>query len=187
MPHDPPRPVTRRHFVAAAGAGLAALPLTGAVPVDVPPGPADAAGADAGAGGGAQPPRRAPSAAPCRPATTSAIRPSGASASRWSGSATTRSGQILPRIAATRHVRLAALVSGNRDKARAVAAAYGRAERSVYDYATFDRLRDDATVDAVYVILPVRCTPSTPCGRRRPASTCSARSRWRRRRPSAGR
>jgi glucose-fructose oxidoreductase len=64
-------------------------------------------------------------------------------------------GQILPRIARTEHVRLAAVVSGNTDKARAVAAAYGLPERGVYSYDTFDRLRDDPTVDAVYVVLPV--------------------------------
>lgn len=63
-------------------------------------------------------------------------------------------GQILPRIAGTQHVRLAAVVSGNKDKARAVAAAYGLSERSVYDYVGFDQLRDDAAVDAVYIILP---------------------------------
>ncbi len=62
--------------------------------------------------------------------------------------------QILPRIARTRHVRLAALVSGNPDKARAVAAAYGLSDRGVYSYDTFDRLRDDASVDAVYLTLP---------------------------------
>jgi len=64
-------------------------------------------------------------------------------------------GQILPRLARTEHVRLAALVSGNREKARTVAAAYGLPERSIYGYDTFDRLRDDASVDAVYIILPV--------------------------------
>jgi predicted dehydrogenase len=63
-------------------------------------------------------------------------------------------GQILPRIAGTQHVRLVAVVSGNKEKARAVAAAYGLSERSVYDYAGFDQLRDDAAVDAVYIILP---------------------------------
>ena len=62
--------------------------------------------------------------------------------------------QILPGFGSARHVRLAALVSGERDKARAIAAQYGVDERHLYDYAGFDRLRDDPDVDIVYVVLP---------------------------------
>ena len=62
--------------------------------------------------------------------------------------------QILPGFGQARHVRLAALVSGERDKARAVADQHGVAERHLYDYASFDRLRDDADVDIVYIVLP---------------------------------
>jgi predicted dehydrogenase len=63
-------------------------------------------------------------------------------------------GQILPRIAQTQHLRLAAVVSGNRDKARTVADAYGLSAQNIYDYAGFEKLRDDKSVDAVYIILP---------------------------------
>jgi len=62
--------------------------------------------------------------------------------------------QILPGFGQARHVRLAALVSGERDKARAVGAQYGVGEAHLYDYAGFDRLRDDPDVDIVYVVLP---------------------------------
>ena len=62
--------------------------------------------------------------------------------------------QIAPNLAHTQHARLAAVVSGNADKASAVAAAYGLGREHVYGYDTFDRIADDETVDAVYVILP---------------------------------
>ncbi len=62
--------------------------------------------------------------------------------------------QIAPNLASTQHARLAAVVSGNPDKARAVADAYGLGRAHVYSYDTFDRVADDPAVDVVYVILP---------------------------------
>ena len=62
--------------------------------------------------------------------------------------------QILPSIGDTRLCRLSAVVSGNPEKARAVAAAYGVEPRSVYSYDDFDRIRDNPDVQVVYVILP---------------------------------
>ena len=62
--------------------------------------------------------------------------------------------QILPGFGQAQHVRLAALVSGERDKASAIAAQYGVKETSIYDYASFDRLRDNPEVDIVYIVLP---------------------------------
>ena len=62
--------------------------------------------------------------------------------------------QIAPNLANTRHARLAAVVSGNADKARTVADAYGLGRDHVYSYDDFDRIADDDTVDVVYVILP---------------------------------
>ena len=62
--------------------------------------------------------------------------------------------QILPAFGQARHVRLAALVSGERDKARAIAAQYGVAAGAIYDYGSFDRLRDNPDVDIVYIVLP---------------------------------
>ena len=63
-------------------------------------------------------------------------------------------GQILPGFGTARHVRLAAMVSGSRDKARAMAAQYGLPESAVYDYAGFDRIAGDRSVDIVYIALP---------------------------------
>ncbi len=156
MDPDHPRPVTRRTFVTAAGAGLAALPVVGAAALTEPGGDAGAPGPDAAAATTA--PQPAPPRAVGRPMP--ADNKLGDPPDRRLGLAVVglgnyALGQILPRLARTRHVRLAAVVSGNREKARTVAAAYGLPERAVYGYDTFDRLRDDPTVGAVYVILPV--------------------------------
>jgi predicted dehydrogenase len=51
-------------------------------------------------------------------------------------------------------VRVTALVIGERDKAREVAAQYGLPETHLYDYASFDKLRDNPDVDIVYIVLP---------------------------------
>jgi predicted dehydrogenase len=62
--------------------------------------------------------------------------------------------EVMPAFARSRLSQPTALVSGHPDKARRVAAAYGIDPRHVYSYDTFDRLRDDADVDVVYVVLP---------------------------------
>ncbi|MGI3778169.1 MAG: Gfo/Idh/MocA family protein [Janthinobacterium lividum] len=62
--------------------------------------------------------------------------------------------QIIPGFASSKNVRLAALVSGERDKARAIAAQHGVDEKNLYDYAGFDRLKDNPDVDIVYIVLP---------------------------------
>ena len=63
-------------------------------------------------------------------------------------------GQILPGFGTARHVRLAALMSGSPEKARAVAAQHGLADGAVYGYGDFDRLAADRSVDIVYIVLP---------------------------------
>jgi glucose-fructose oxidoreductase len=62
--------------------------------------------------------------------------------------------QIIPEFKNCRHSRLAALVSGDPEKARRVAAEHDVPARSIYSYETFDRIRDNPDVDVVYVILP---------------------------------
>jgi predicted dehydrogenase len=46
------------------------------------------------------------------------------------------------------------LVSGERDKAQAVAAQYGVPEKGLYDYHSFDQLQNNPDVDIVYIVLP---------------------------------
>lgn len=62
--------------------------------------------------------------------------------------------QIMPSFAAARGCHIAALVSGNLEKAKRVAAAYGLEESSIYNYDNFDQIASDDRIDAVYVILP---------------------------------
>ena len=62
--------------------------------------------------------------------------------------------QVLPGFAQAKHVKVAALVSGDRDKARVIAAQYGVPERNLYDYKNFDGIRNNPEVDVVYIVLP---------------------------------
>ena len=62
--------------------------------------------------------------------------------------------QILPAFARAEKSRVVALVSGHPDKAKKLAARYGVAEKSVYDYQSYDALRQNPEVDVVYVVLP---------------------------------
>lgn len=61
---------------------------------------------------------------------------------------------ILPRFAECRASRLTALVSGSPEKARRYAARYGVPEKNLYDYRSFDAIKDNPDIDIVYVILP---------------------------------
>jgi len=62
--------------------------------------------------------------------------------------------QILPAFAESKMCRPTALVSGDAAKAATIAGQYGIDTKHLYDYKTFDRLRDDPAVDAVYIVLP---------------------------------
>ena len=62
--------------------------------------------------------------------------------------------QILPGFGQSKSTRLVALVSGHREKALAVAAQHGVPEKNIYDYASFDRIKDNPDIDYVYVVLP---------------------------------
>ncbi len=62
--------------------------------------------------------------------------------------------EILPAFGEVKRSRLVALVSGTPDKAARVAAQYGVRPEAVYDYAGFDRIRDNPDIRVVYVVLP---------------------------------
>ena len=49
---------------------------------------------------------------------------------------------------------ITAVVSGTPDKARKIAAQYNVPEDSIYTYETYDRMRDNPNIDAVYIGLP---------------------------------
>ncbi len=68
------------------------------------------------------------------------------------GSYATR--QIMPNFANCEHGRIAALVSGTPEKLERYGAEYGVPKTHRYDYRSFDRIRDNPDIDAVYIILP---------------------------------
>lgn len=62
--------------------------------------------------------------------------------------------QSLPGFGQSRHMRLTAIVSGERNKARVIAAQHGVPETHIYDYANFDSIKDNPDVDVVCIVLP---------------------------------
>lgn len=62
--------------------------------------------------------------------------------------------QILPAFGQCKKAKPVALVSGSPDKARQVAAQYGIAQNNLYDYQSYDRLKDNPAVQVIYVVLP---------------------------------
>lgn len=63
-------------------------------------------------------------------------------------------GQILPAFAAATASRPIALVSGHKDKAAKVAGHYGINPKNIYNYETFDELKNNEEVEIVYIVLP---------------------------------
>lgn len=62
--------------------------------------------------------------------------------------------ELLPAFAESTQARPTALVSGSPEKMATVARQYGIPPESCYSYAEFDRIRDNAAVQAVYIVLP---------------------------------
>lgn len=61
-------------------------------------------------------------------------------------------GYVLPALARSRRSRAVALVSGNADKAKAVAARFGVGENALYGYDTMGRLAENDAVGVVYIV-----------------------------------
>ena len=155
MPERSRRAAARRRFLRAGAGTLAAAPLLDRAAF------AEVIGSDGAAPGGTVLPDRAvgrpfpvglsldgavPGRAPTDEARTVGIAVVGI------GDFSIR--QMLPAIGRSRRARLAGLVSGNPDKARRVADAYGLPADAVRGYENFDSIADDERVDAVYVVLP---------------------------------
>ena len=62
--------------------------------------------------------------------------------------------QILPAFGKCEKAKPVALVSGSPDKARQIAAQYGIAEKNIYDYKTYDQLKNNPEVQVIYIVLP---------------------------------
>ncbi len=63
-------------------------------------------------------------------------------------------GEILPAMGKSKYCKPVALVSGDRDKARKVAAQYGIPDSGLYDYTTYDQLAQNSSVQVIYIVLP---------------------------------
>jgi predicted dehydrogenase len=55
---------------------------------------------------------------------------------------------------ASRHARITALVSGDRDKAEKIAKDYDVPARNIYSYDNYDAIAENKDIDAVYIGLP---------------------------------
>ena len=139
MPTDP----TRREFMTSTGAGLLA-----------------ATAAAATTGGAATPPATTPATTPLAPPDKQPPRlnvpkpldrPIGYAIV---GLGQLALGEVLPAFSDAKLCKPVALVSGHPDKARQVAAAYGIDPKFVYDYANYDRIRDNPAIHAVNINLP---------------------------------
>ena len=61
---------------------------------------------------------------------------------------------VMPALARAQRCHVAAVVSGNPDKAARAAAAYGLPDDAIYSYDNFAALARDERVEAVYIVLP---------------------------------
>lgn len=64
-------------------------------------------------------------------------------------------GVIIPQFKNCQYSKLVAVVSGDPAKAKRVASEYGVPESGIYDYKSYDRLKDNPEVDVIYICLPV--------------------------------
>jgi predicted dehydrogenase len=62
--------------------------------------------------------------------------------------------EVIPALGQCKHSKLAALVSGSPEKAAAVARRYGIDPKNIYNYKTYEELRNNPAVQAVYIALP---------------------------------
>jgi predicted dehydrogenase len=62
--------------------------------------------------------------------------------------------QILPAFAKCEKSKVVALVSGHPDKANKLALRYGVNPKNIYNYQNYDKIRDNAEVDIIYIVLP---------------------------------
>jgi predicted dehydrogenase len=63
-------------------------------------------------------------------------------------------GEILPAMGKSKYCKPVALVSGDREKAKKIAAQYGIKESSIYDYTTYDQIASNLEVQVIYIVLP---------------------------------
>ena len=87
--------------------------------------------------------------------------------------------QILPAFGKSKYSKPVALVSGDREKARKIAAQYGIREKALYDYTTYDQIASNPEVQVIYIVLPNNMHAEFVLRGANRRSTSCARSRWR--------
>jgi hypothetical protein len=168
--------LSRRGLIAAGGLGLVGATIAAPAAAYTPPSPVDTGAVKGGKvefpnwRGDADKPS-APPPAPEAPAKRVGLAIVGLGRLALE--------EILPAFGEAKKARPIALVSGSPDKARIVAEQYGIKPEAIYDYASFDRIADIPRSRRSTSCSPTLCTASSWSAPRRPASMCSARSRWR--------
>jgi predicted dehydrogenase len=64
------------------------------------------------------------------------------------------SGQLAPALKETEHCYLAGIVTGSPDKAKDWKKKYDIPDKNIYNYETFDSIRDNPDIDIIYIVLP---------------------------------
>lgn len=62
--------------------------------------------------------------------------------------------QLAPALLETKDCYLAGIVTGSPDKAKTWAATYNIPAKNIYNYQTFDQIRNNPDIDVIYVVLP---------------------------------
>jgi predicted dehydrogenase len=63
-------------------------------------------------------------------------------------------GEVMPAFAACKNSKPVALVSGNMEKAKKVAMQYDIPQKNLYTYQSFDDIKNNPEIEAVYIVLP---------------------------------
>lgn len=63
-------------------------------------------------------------------------------------------GQLAPALNETEHCYLSGIVTGTPDKAEEWKKKYSIPETNIYNYQTFDKIKDNPDIDVIYVVLP---------------------------------
>lgn len=62
--------------------------------------------------------------------------------------------QLAPALLETHHCYLAGIVTGSPEKAKTWASAYNIPAKNIYNYQTFDQIRNNPDIDIIYIVLP---------------------------------
>lgn len=63
-------------------------------------------------------------------------------------------GQLAPALQETQNCRLAGIVTGTPEKAKEWKQQYNITDKNIYDYESFDQIRDNPDIDIIYIVLP---------------------------------